>query len=155
MDALIFIDTNIMLDFYRIRAGGAGLSVLKHIDQNKGIIITGNQVEMEFKKNRQGVLKESLQRIKKTPEWSCLEPPAFLETAKPVKAIETSKNQLIKLQKTLKRRLESILKKPVRCDPVFQALQRLFNNKGPYNLDRTKKNGNQIGRMAWKRFLLV
>lgn len=153
MDALIFIDTNIMLDFYRIRAGGAGLSVLKHIDDNKQKIITGNQVEMEFKKNRQRVILESISRVK-TPEWSGLTPPAFLAQAQPVKAIEKNKKELSKQQNTLKRRMEAILADPVRNDPVFQTLQRLFKNDSPYNLDRRKTIRFRIRRLAWRRFVL-
>ena len=50
MKHLIFIDTNIFLDFYRQRKTDLALSQLRHIEQNIGEIITGNEVEMEFKK---------------------------------------------------------------------------------------------------------
>jgi hypothetical protein len=153
MSALIFIDTNIMLDFYRIRSEGYGLSVLKHINDNHLKIITGNQIEMEFKKNRQEVILESLERIK-TPDWSCLSTPAFFTQTRPVKSIKKSKNELITHYKILKDRIEIILKDPVRNDPVFQTLQRLFKNKSEFNLDRSKKIRYRIRSLAWKRFLL-
>ena len=50
---LIFIDTNILLDFYRVRGPKEDLSILRHIDNNLDRFITTDQVEMEFKKNRQ------------------------------------------------------------------------------------------------------
>jgi hypothetical protein len=153
MDALIFIDTNILLDFYRIRASDIGLSLLKHIDDNKGKIITGNQIEMEFKKNRQKVILDSISQIK-TPDWSGLAPPAFLSTAQPVKVIQKNKKEITKQQKNLKKRMESVLRNPVKSDKVFQTLQRLFKFKSPYNLDRSKKTRYQIRRLAWRRFLL-
>ena len=40
---LIFIDTNIFLDFYRIRGDVGGLSLLDHIDENHDQIITSNK----------------------------------------------------------------------------------------------------------------
>ena len=50
MSALVFIDTNILLDFYRYPRGSAILQVLDHIDKNREKIITSTQVEMEYKK---------------------------------------------------------------------------------------------------------
>ena len=90
MDALIFVDTNILLDFYRVRSGGGGLELLGLIEAHKDILITGSQVEMEYKKNRQRVILEAL-IAQKTPDWSGLSSPAFLAEAKPAKVIAKSK----------------------------------------------------------------
>lgn len=43
---LVFIDTNILLDFYRVRGGEAGLSILTHIEDNLDRFMVTNQVEM-------------------------------------------------------------------------------------------------------------
>lgn len=154
LDALIFIDTNIFLDFYRIRGDGAGLGLLEKINDHYDRIITSNQVEMEYKKNRQQVILESLNRIKKTPDWSGLTPPAFLSDAQPAKVIASCKSAISEQQAKLKRRIESILKNPTRYDPVYKHLQKLFNHNSQYNLDRDKKVRFQIRRLAWKRFIL-
>lgn len=153
MDALIFIDTNILLDFYRVRSGGAGLSLLEYIDKHHDKIITGSQIEMEFKKNRQRVMQESLNRIK-NPEWSGLSPPAFLTEAKPIKAIKKAKKEITQQQKTLKTRLASAIRYPSRNDPVYKTLQRLFKKKSDYNLDRSKKIRKKIRVLARNRFIL-
>ena len=50
MSALLFIDTNIYLDFYRFSGSGTPLSMLKHFDGNLDRIITTTEVEMEYKK---------------------------------------------------------------------------------------------------------
>ena len=63
MDALIFIDTNIFLDFYRIRSSDISVSYLDLINSNHDKIITGTQIEMEYKKNRQNVILESINKI--------------------------------------------------------------------------------------------
>lgn len=40
LDALVFIDTNILLDFYRVRGWEGGLTVLNHITESVDRIIT-------------------------------------------------------------------------------------------------------------------
>ena len=60
IDALIFIDTNIFLDFYRIRRTDVSMKYLEEIVKHKDIIITSSQVEMEYKKNRQSAILESI-----------------------------------------------------------------------------------------------
>ena len=67
MPALVFIDTNIYLDFYRY-SNDVSISLLKRVDNNRGIVITTAEVEMEYKKNRQKVILEALGSIK--PESS-------------------------------------------------------------------------------------
>jgi hypothetical protein len=152
-DALIFIDTNIFLDFYRIRADIGGLSILDRVDENHAKIITTYQVEMEYKKNRQRVILESLARIK-TPDWSGLAPPAFLWHAQPSKQMTKSKKQITKQQTKLKKRTAAILRNPATNDRVYQVLQRLFKAEVPYNLSRAKKIRHEIRRLARKRFTL-
>lgn len=153
MDALIFIDTNIFLDFYRIRGGDEKLSLLKRLNDHHKRIITTAQVEMEYKKNRQAVILESLNRFK-TPDWSGLTPPAFLSDAQPAIAITKSKSDISSQQKKLKKRIEAILRNPSANDPVFKILQRLFKSESDSNLSREKKIRFKIRGLAWKRFIL-
>jgi len=153
IDALIFIDTNILLDFYRIRGDVGGLSLLDRIDENHDRIITSNQVEMEYKKNRQRVILESLVRLK-APDWSGLAPPAFLSDAQPAKIMTRNKKEMMHQQMKLKRRITAILRNPSGYDPVYQVLQRLFKQDGSYNLTRKKAIRYQIRRFARKRFTL-
>src|SRR5260370_15742140 len=90
---LIFIDTNIFLDFYRVRGRESGLSILKHIDDNLERFITTNQVEMEFKKNRQHVFLQSDKELK-LPDWSGLQLAAFLSESKQSNALNRSQTDL-------------------------------------------------------------
>lgn len=153
MEALIFIDTNIFLDFYRIRSSEISLSYLELIDNNHDKIITGNQIEMEFKKNRQKVIIETISKIK-TPNWETLTPPAILSEAKPTDVIEKKKKEIAKQQKKLRDRILKILKNPASNDPVYQTLQRLFKNDSELNLNRDKKIRFTIRNLAKKRFIL-
>lgn len=153
VDALIFVDTNILLDFYRVRSGGVGLELLDLIEAHKDVLITGAQVEMEYKKNRQRVILEAL-NAQKTPDWSGLTSPAFLANAKPAQMIATSKKTITSQQAKLKTRIVSILDRPNISDPVFKTLSRVFKNNCEYNLTRDKKVRFTIRNLARKRFVL-
>lgn len=60
---LIFIDTNIFLDFYRVESE-ASLSLLRHVESVPEGLITTDQVEMEFPHNHQRVISIALQSLK-------------------------------------------------------------------------------------------
>lgn len=153
MDALIFVDTNILLDFYRVRSGGVGLELLDLIESHKDLLITGTQVEMEYKKNRQRVILETL-NAQKTPDWSGLTSPAFLAGAKPARVIAKSKKTITTQQAKLKKRIASILDRPNTSDPVFKCVSRVFKHPSDYNLTRDKKIRFTIRHLARKRFVL-
>lgn len=54
LDALLFVDTNVLLDFYRIRRTDVSLNYLKQIEAYRDRLIVGSQIEMEFKKTDNG-----------------------------------------------------------------------------------------------------
>jgi len=151
-NTLIFIDTNIFLDFYRIQ-GESRLSMLEHISRNSDIIITSNQVQMEFKKNRQKVMVDSWKQLQ-TPNWSGLTAPAFLADTQLAKAIIKNSRYLEDQHKRLKNQLSVNLKNPSKYDKVFKAMEKLFDNNGPYNLTRNKSIRYKIRGLARKRFML-
>ncbi len=154
MAALVFIDTNIFLDFYRVRAKESALSILDHLDGNHESIVTGSQVEMEFKKNRQRVILESYRQIKPPSFEGVSQLPAFLSESKQSSALGKSDKQVKALSKKLKQRTLMVLKNPTTNDPVYKSVQRLFRCDSPYNLDRVKKVRFSIRRLARKRFSL-
>ncbi|WP_424989299.1 PIN domain-containing protein [Flagellimonas sp.] len=153
LDALIFIDTNIFLDFYRIRKSNVSLKYLEEIEKHFDLIITTSQVEMEFKKNRQSVILESIGEVKKINNVN-ISVPAILADAKAVEMIEKSKKNISKKQKDLRERIEKILKNPTYHDPVFKSLQKLFSYKSDINLNRANKVRFTIRNFAKKRFIL-
>src|SRR6266566_3724206 len=114
---LIFIDTNILLDFYRVRGRESGLSILKHIDDNLERFITTNQVEMEFKKNRQHVFLQSDKELK-LPDWSGLQLASFLSESKQSKALARSQKEVKSYATTLRKRMTRMLKNPTTQDTV-------------------------------------
>ncbi len=153
IDALIFIDTNIFLDFYRIRKSNVSMKYLDEIEKHKGLIITSSQVEMEFKKNRQSVILESISEVKKINNVNT-NVPAILSNAKAVEMIEKSKENISNKQKELKGIIEKILKNPSYNDPVYKSLQKLFRHNSSINLNRENKIRFKIRNLAKKRFIL-
>ena len=153
LDALIFIDTNIFLDFYRIRNSDVSMKYLEEIEKHIDLIITSSQVEMEFKKNRQSVILESISEIKKIGNINT-SVPAILADAKAVEMIKKSKKDIADKQKQLKEKIEKILKRPNYNDPVFKSLQKLFRHKSANNLNRENKQRFTIRELAQKRFSL-
>ena len=152
MKALIFIDTNIFLDFYRVRGSKEELSILNHINKSHNQIITGEQIAMEYKKNRQRVILESLTLLK-APEWSSLSPPSFLSQSQPALKLQKSIKEILKQKEKLTKSIEKVLHSPAYNDPVYKVLQRLFKYKGQYNLTHDKKIRLNIRRLARERFI--
>lgn len=152
-DLLVFIDTNVLLDLYRGRGSPDGPTVLQLINAHHDRLITGEQIEMEFKKNRQRVILESL-RLDGTPKGEKPQIPSFLQEAQAAKAIDKSIKDIQKQARRIKERLGRVLKNPSAHDPVYKCLQRLWKADGPYHLTRSKKIRLQVRRRAWKRFML-
>jgi PIN domain-containing protein len=149
---LLFIDTNIWLDFYR---GGsdASLTLLNHIESptvRDRLIIT-YQLEMEYKTNRQKAILAGKKALAAPPGMQRLgvfsNAAAFKSAEKALKAAEVRVNKL-------KKQLAQILQNPAQYDPVYQACQRLFHRASPLVLTRDNPIRKRIKRRALQRFLL-
>jgi hypothetical protein len=108
---------------------------------------------MEYKKNRQRVIAQSLE-AQKTPEWSGLAAPVFLASALPAKKIEKARDVIRVQQNNLKQRIAAIIENPSATDEVYKKLQRVFKHQSPHNLNRENKLRFRIRKLARKRFAL-
>jgi predicted nucleic acid-binding protein len=153
LDALLFIDTNVLLDFYRIRNSDISLKYLKQLEAYKDRLIITSQVEMEYKKHRQEAIIESLNSFS-SPDWNKLTGPAIVADLQAMKMIDKQKKEITKQQKKVNEKIRMILENPTYNDPVYQCLQRLFKNKSDYNLSREKSIRFTIRNLAKKRFIL-
>src|SRR5262245_46517114 len=110
MATLLFIDTNIWLDFYRSN-NDAGLSLLRRLkDISKHIIVT-DQNEMEFNKNRQEEIFSSAKNLKAPQDISI---PAFL-TSDESQSLEKPLKEAQDLVEKIKKHLPDRLKDPDSC----------------------------------------
>jgi predicted DNA binding CopG/RHH family protein len=150
---LVFIDTNVLLDFYRMASGEPAKRQLQFIDQNHALIITGSQVQMEFMKHRQKVIMETIKSIKNANGDAKQFPPILIE-ARPAELIKKAVSEIDTQQKRIRNRIEKILLDPLKNDEVYKCVQRLFKSDGDCHLSRTKPSRHSIRRLAWKRWFL-
>lgn len=151
MPKLLFVDTNIYLDFYRIR-NEVKIPFITHLEAIKDQLIVTDQVEMEFKKNRQSAILEGIKELKVPTKISV---PGIIRQDKSSSALDNDIERIKKRIRKLKTRLENVLKTPTKSDKVYQVLQRLFtkNNKD-IDLYRKSKKRYEIRELAQKRYTL-
>lgn len=148
-DALLFIDTNIFLDFYSFDKE-MSMKFLEEIKIHKDIIITTRQVEMEFKKNRQKRLLEafSLMSNYNAGNYKILE---VLGNSSEIKDKINGATKTITLElKKLPEKMKSLFADRAN-DIVFQTINLIFKNKSAYNL---KEINDEIFNLSQKRFTL-
>lgn len=147
---LLFIDTNIWLDFYRAR-NETGLKLLAHAEAVSDRLIVSHQLESEFKKNRQAAILEGMQELKKTPPP--ISRPGIFSDANASKMMAKGLKDVEKRMKDLRRRLVLALENPGLHDPVYKVCQRLFHKKDDLALGRENPLRRIIRRKAFRRFL--
>jgi hypothetical protein len=146
---LLFVDTNIWLDFYRTRSD-AGLALLKNAETVSDRIIVTYQLESEFKKNRQSAISEGMQELKAPLQ---IPRPGLFSDVKAIEIMNRNVKQAEKRVKALKAKLIRALENPSANDPVYQACQRIFHKDDSLVLTREKKIRHVIRRRAFRRFL--
>ncbi len=147
---LLFIDTNIYLDFYRA-SNDAQLTLLSELVKVKDKIISTYQVEMEFKNNRQRVIENSLKKLEMPQTISF---PAFRSRTKTAEKTTELHKELCKRINAFKHLLIKIMSNPLSHDKVYQACQKIFRHGSDLNLNRDKKERYSIRKLARKRFIL-
>ncbi|MDR3726710.1 MAG: PIN domain-containing protein [Terracidiphilus sp.] len=146
---LLFVDTNIWLDFYRTRSD-AGLALLKHAEAVSSRIIVTYQLESEFKKNRQAAIVEGMQELKAPQQ---IPRPGLFSDVAATKIMNRSIKEAEKRVKDLRARFVRAIENPSAHDPVYQACQRIFHKDDTLVLTREDKIRHTIRRKAFRRFL--
>lgn len=146
---LLFIDTNIWLDFYRAR-NETGLQLLKRAEAVADRIIVTYQLESEFKKNRQTVIHESWRELKGPTQISR---PGIFSDAKATRVMARNLAEAEKRVGQLRSRLIKALENPVQHDPVYQVCQRIFQKSDDLTLGRDNRVRRSIQGAALRRFL--
>lgn len=147
---LVFIDTNVFLDFYRL-PGESARRTLATLEKHKASLILTDQVWMEFLKNRQKVILQGMKQINKpnTPSM-----PSLLNEFQAGRTFAKAQRGAQEKHKKLMEVIEKILLEPARYDVVFKSLSRIFDSDLPNNLKRPDRRRYEIRRLARKRFAL-
>ncbi|MHB8540062.1 MAG: PIN domain-containing protein [Candidatus Acidiferrales bacterium] len=146
---LLFIDTNIWLDFYRAR-NETGLKLLRHAEALSDRLIVTYQLESEFKKNRQIAIIEGMQELKAPQQIPRV---GIFSDTKATAIMERQRKETENRIKVLKARLGRVLKNPAVHDPVYKTCQRVFHKGDDLSLTRDNPFRRRIRTMALKRFL--
>lgn len=147
---MLFIDTNILLDFYRI-GGVSADRQLRLLEKHKASLILTNQVWMEFLKNRQKVIVATIKDIKKPDKMSF---PPIVSGYQPAKTAQKQLDSAVKGHAKVREKIEAILRDPAHNDPVYQSLKRLFDGSGPFVAGRNHDHRFRIRNLARKRAVL-
>jgi predicted nucleic acid-binding protein len=147
---LVFVDTNIFLDFYRL-GGDSAKRALVNLEQHSGSLILTDQVWMEFLKNRQKVILQTIKDINKPSDQTM---PALLNDVQAAKQFTKYQKLGVAHHKKLIQKIEAILKNPSQRDPVYKSLQKLFALASELSLKRPDKRRYTVRRAAMKRFSL-
>jgi hypothetical protein len=147
---LLFIDTNIYLDFYRA-TGSADFKLFERLEKVHDKIISSAQVEMEFQKNRQELIRDAFVKLKlkDRPEI-----PGLFVNSTLGEELQNLLDQIDKKLKTLKKSLSAAMESPAEHDPVYKAAKQIFSFESDFNLTRAKSERFRIRRLARKRYLL-
>jgi predicted nucleic acid-binding protein len=146
---VLFVDTNIWLDFYRSR-NDASMGLLAHLEQIADRIVVTYQLESEYKKNRQAAILEGMQDLKPPQQ---IPRPAMFSDARASALLNKHLKEAEKRVKALKAKLAKALANPAAHDPVYQACQRVFHQDSPLALTRDNPIRNQIrenGYVYWR-----
>lgn len=149
IQAYVFIDTNIFLDFYRA-SNEASLSMLEKLERVRDRVICTYQVEMEFLKHRQreicGISKQSnLEQISGLP--------AVLSDTQLSESVTRARKDLTSKKAKLNKNLLKLLKNPSN-DRVYNVLEKVFRSESDHVLTRDMDVKNKIKRLARRRFQL-
>lgn len=149
IQAYVFIDTNIFLDFYRA-SNEASLSLLEKLERVRDRVICTYQVEMEFLKHRQkeicGISKQSI-----VEQISSL--PAVLSDTQLSDSVTRARKDLKSKKAKLNKNLLKLLKNPS-DDRVYNVLEKVFRSESDHVLTRDMDVKNKIKRLARRRFQL-
>ncbi|MGX5685297.1 PIN domain-containing protein [Chryseobacterium cucumeris] len=151
IDALIFIDTNVLLDFYRIRYNDVSMQLLDEIVKHKDLIITTFQVEMEFKKHRQLILGESYGEFIKNRNIN-FTIPQILRDNEEVNKLNAARNNIFNYQRALEDKFKKTYIDPENSDDVYIKLEEVFRHESQYILENQSELSEQIINLAKRRF---
>lgn len=159
-DALVFIDTNVYLDFYRTTSDFESPTI-KHLGKCSDKIITTHQVLMEYKKNRQKVILDSVKiiesKIKLIQETGgmIIGIPSFLSdlSLNWIKMFNKNEKGLQKDVDELRKGVSKGFKSPGE-DLLYKYLSTLFKNDRTYHLNDKDNLYSDIIKLAHERFLL-
>lgn len=152
MKTLIFVDTNIYLDFYRFPGSQSNLDLLYSLIDNAGKIISTCQVEAEYLKNRQREVREAIGRLSELQKAKYQIPNIFQESELEEDYLKYSKSLKTAIEE-MKELFRKMLDNPHGHDEVFKGVMALHKSKSDSILERASEKYAVICNQAESRFV--
>ena len=146
---LLFVDTNIWLDFYRAR-NDVYLTLLEKVEGIAERIIVTHQLETEYKTNRQAAILDGMSVLKAPLRIPSI---GVLANAKAFEMVGKDIKRAGDRVKKLEAKLVRFLAKPADVDPVYRACHRIFHKNDALVLTRQDDRRVEIRERAYRRFL--
>ena len=151
-NTLLFIDTNIFLDFYRVPQSDLSLEVFDFLLEHSDLLIISDQVKMEFQKNRNNTIQGYMNLLPMDLDKK-VKAPVLLSGTKKAEEIKQCANKLQRTIKELKDILNGILLDPNHKDDAYKSLMQLFEVNNLYNSGKQKiELSDSIFLKAIRRF---
>jgi predicted nucleic acid-binding protein len=149
---LLFIDTNILLDFYRAPQSDLSLEVFDSLLKHPDHLIISDQVRIEFLRNRNQTIQNYLERLPKKVEENSIAP-VLLSRTKEAKELKQCANNLQCKLVILKKKLNDIWHNPKDNDMAYKKIMPLFDIDNPFNINKQPQElVDKIFFNAIKRF---
>jgi predicted nucleic acid-binding protein len=145
---LVFIDTNILLNFYRFDSD-VSLDYMEKLMSISERIIMTPIIEMEFLKNRQKVILNTVKQINSPNQISF---PEILSKDKTVKSISKQLEQVQEKVNRTKDKMKSLVANYEKKDKVYKNFKKIFTKKDDISLNTTSGIFDDIYLRAKKRF---
>ncbi len=124
---------------------------MESLERHKEKLILTDQVRMEYLKNRQRVVNDTLKELKKPNDIGL---PPILSDYKPAQMIKKHIKNAQKKFSEVREKAANIIANPSGHDLVYKSINRIFDSDSDFNLTRTRKERYEVRRLARKRYLL-
>lgn len=151
-NTLLFIDTSILLDFYRIPQFDLSLDVFGKLQENAQQLILSEQVKNEFSQNRSKELKHCIDHLPiKIKDLVRL--PTILDRTEIAGDLRRKAEVLDTLLKNAKKQLQDILEKPTQHDNAYNKIMPMFQLDTAFNsIFSSEEINDAVFLAAIKRF---
>ena len=149
---LLFIDTNILLDFYRAPQSDLSLEVFDSLLEHPDHLIISDQVKIEFKRNRNQTIQKYVECLPKNVKKNSIAPVLLSKTEEAKEIEQCACNLQCKLV-SLRKKLNDILCNPKDNDIAYKKIMPFFEIDNRFNINKhPKEMVDKIFFNAIKRF---
>lgn len=148
--SMLFVDTNVYLDFYRISGSDPSMGLLEKLRAHADRVISTSQIHDEFLTQRQVVLLRTVEQLKKVVGEKPVVPAILMDMPEAARLAANHEERRGDLKK-LMARLKELVADPRKGDEVFFAVGDLTDPKSDLCLDPEDEEWELLVTLARQR----